>query len=340
MGYIQKASAQESKRQRIDYIDLFRAFGIIMMIMGHVAFGNVFKKWIHVFHMPMFFIISGFFWKNQPLLSILKKKARTLLIPYITFGILHLLIEFIRIGSVDTHAFYLLFWDNTAEGGIPIAGALWFLTAMFFSEVLFWCVQQLRKPVDLIVSIIIPVLGMACDTYLPFRLPLAFDVGMVGVGFYKIGNSLRGKGIKLLDLNVLISLVGMILFSILGFLNGYVNLRQGMYSIWPLFWINAVGMSICLWNLSRWIYGWLEKKLDKPIAWIKSIGRNSIIYLCLNQLMIMIAGHMVEQLFSYNGAAVLLVKKTVILIICFIELYVVQQIITRTKLKALIGKWE
>ena len=114
------------------------------MIMGHVGFGSLFDKWIHVFHMPMFFIISGYFWKEQSFPNMLKKKVRTLLIPYFAFGVFHLIIHFIRIGQVDNHGFYLLFWENTAEGGIPIAGALWFLTAMFFSEVLFWCVQQIN----------------------------------------------------------------------------------------------------------------------------------------------------------------------------------------------------
>ena len=48
-----------SKQVRIDYIDLFRAFGIILMIMGHIKFGGNFDKWIHAFHMPTFFFVSG-----------------------------------------------------------------------------------------------------------------------------------------------------------------------------------------------------------------------------------------------------------------------------------------
>lgn len=32
-----------------------------MMVMGHVGFGNKFDLWIHAFHMPMWFIISGYF---------------------------------------------------------------------------------------------------------------------------------------------------------------------------------------------------------------------------------------------------------------------------------------
>lgn len=331
-----------SKQARIEYIDLFRGIGIILMVMGHVGFGSFFDRWIHIFHMPMFFIISGYFWKDHPFSTMLKKKARTLLIPYITFGLIHIIIHFIRIGNIDAHAFYLLLWENTAEGGVPIAGALWFLTAMFFSEVLFWCIQKINVSDNWknIIICLITISGMACATYLPFRLPWAFDVGMVGVGLYQIGSMLKGKWSKLLNLNPYISLLGFVVFSALGFMNGYVNIRQGLYSVWPLFGINAIGLTISFWNLSRLLYYWASEKklLDRLLAWIRGIGRDSIIYLCFNQLMILIAAYLVKVLLPSDGGIVLLVKKAVILIICLIELYLAQIIIMKTKLKNLIGK--
>ena len=46
--------------KRIDEVDILKGIGIILMITGHIEFGSVYDKWIHSFHMPMFFIISGF----------------------------------------------------------------------------------------------------------------------------------------------------------------------------------------------------------------------------------------------------------------------------------------
>lgn len=54
-----------SYAERLDYIDIFRALGIILMVMGHIGFGSKFDKFIHAFHMPMFFWISGFFIKKE-----------------------------------------------------------------------------------------------------------------------------------------------------------------------------------------------------------------------------------------------------------------------------------
>lgn len=336
----QSHSKQASKQTRIEYIDLFRGFGIVMMIMGHIGFGSFFDKWIHIFHMPMFFIISGYFWKNQPFVSMLKKKCRTLLIPYFVFGIIHLILHFIRVGHIDAHGLYLFLWENTAEAGVPIAGALWFLTAMFFSEVIFWCVQRLRIAIGLVATTLIALVGMTCATFLPFRLPYAIDVGMVGVGFYFVGKLIRDKWNALLSLNIIITIVGFVIFSALGcFVNGYVNLREGIYSIWPLFWLNAVGITICLWNIFRNVYEKLKiiALMEKILEYIKSIGCDSIIYLCLNQLVILIVRHLVFFIPS-SGAFILHVKQVVIMIMSMIGLYIAQQIIIKTKLKVLVGK--
>lgn len=77
----QKNSLRNSVN-RIDYIDIFRAFGIILMVMGHLNFGGNFDHFIHAFHMPMFFFVSGFLYKNNNITfgKFLCKKAKSLLI--------------------------------------------------------------------------------------------------------------------------------------------------------------------------------------------------------------------------------------------------------------------
>ena len=55
----------DNKTNRCDYIDILRCFSIVVMIMGHVYFGNVFNKIIHSFHMPIWFVISGYFFNSD-----------------------------------------------------------------------------------------------------------------------------------------------------------------------------------------------------------------------------------------------------------------------------------
>ena len=49
------------KKQRLVWVDLAKAFVIILMIIGHVVpFKSTLYVLIFSFHMPFFFIISGY----------------------------------------------------------------------------------------------------------------------------------------------------------------------------------------------------------------------------------------------------------------------------------------
>lgn len=69
-------------KHRVDYIDALR--GILIMIMGHVDFGAAFDKYIHAFHMPAWFFLSGYFWNYDNLSygEFVKKKIKAFIVPY------------------------------------------------------------------------------------------------------------------------------------------------------------------------------------------------------------------------------------------------------------------
>ena len=55
------------------------------MVMGHTnSFGGYFDKFIHAFHVPMFFVISGYLFRvnSYSLSDIIKKRIKSLLVPY------------------------------------------------------------------------------------------------------------------------------------------------------------------------------------------------------------------------------------------------------------------
>jgi acyltransferase len=331
----------KSSQIRIGHIDLLRSIGIIVMIMGHTGFGSVFYKWIHCFHMPMFFIISGYLYKGAPFSKLISRRTKSLLVPYFAFGIIHCVIYFLAYGF-DTKVLYSLFWENT-NGNMPIAGALWFLTAMFFSEIIFCFIQQLNLSTiwTTAISFVVAVAGMICANYLPFRLPFALDVGMVGVGLYQIGKLIKDKWNKIININLFITLTCIVLFSISGLANGYINLKKGWYGIWPLFWINAVGITVSLWNLARIVYNWGQENnfLTKCLCWLQGIGKDSIIYLCLNQLMILINRSIFDLFIPASNNMILLGRNIIIFPLTMLELYFVQKLIMNTRIRVIVGKF-
>ncbi len=54
----------ENQKSRLKYVDFFRGIGIIMMVMAHVGFGG-YDHFVHAFHMPMFFFVSGYFFSYK-----------------------------------------------------------------------------------------------------------------------------------------------------------------------------------------------------------------------------------------------------------------------------------
>ena len=52
--------------KRIEYIDIARGIGILLVVMGHNDFSLISPflfKLIYSFHMPLFFFMSGIFFK-------------------------------------------------------------------------------------------------------------------------------------------------------------------------------------------------------------------------------------------------------------------------------------
>jgi fucose 4-O-acetylase-like acetyltransferase len=72
--------------KRIEYIDIARGIGILLVVLGHNDFGYISPfgyKLIYSFHMPLFFFLSGYFLNvTIPFWEFFKKRFNSLLKPY------------------------------------------------------------------------------------------------------------------------------------------------------------------------------------------------------------------------------------------------------------------
>ena len=326
------------EKQRITYIDLFRAAGIVSMIMGHINFGEPFDHLIHGFHMPLFFLVSGYFFKRSESTNSFKKKIRSkcksLLLPYVIFAFFHIALASVLRKDFDYDWLRLLVF-NTDKHGLPHAGALWFLTSLFFADIFYMTIDRIccyGKGMHCIViaaGLIGNVLGL-----LPFRVPFGIDVSLVGMLFMHIGRLLRqDKTKKVLELNLISSLVLLVVGVSLIMINRYVNLRCGRYGIVPVFWTASIVTLIGLWNLCKIIDELANKANVCCYTYILNIGKDSIVYLCLNQLAIFASFKIVSHLNLSIWPA-----RICVLISVLILLEGARKLLTGTKLKALIGQ--
>lgn len=327
----------ESKR-RIGYIDLYKATGIILMIMGHIGFGAPFSKLIHGFHMPMFFFASGFLFhakrkEELRLRDYVLRKARTLILPYFIFGFIWGGINWI-INGFDKQSLINIICFSTK--GIPIAGALWFLPALFFADVMYFFINRYVNNGYLKATIC--VLTALFGNIVPVTLPFAIGSACVGVGFMEMGHQARTLSIKKRlssrikpGIGIIISIVLLSVSVCIVFINDEVNMREGHYGLIPLFWFSSVVICSSIMYLS---YLWMKLAVFKRFTDVMcSIGRESIVYLCLNEPVIALTIRLRDVLPLPS-----IVSQLLVFVSTMIILFVASKIIFKTKMRALFGK--
>ena len=72
------------KLQRLEYLDIAKGIGILLVVWAHAK--GPFQSHIYQFHMPFFFLISGYLYSSKKnFLEYLKGKICSLYIPFV-FG--------------------------------------------------------------------------------------------------------------------------------------------------------------------------------------------------------------------------------------------------------------
>ena len=179
----------------------------------------------------------------------------------------------------------------------------------------------------------IGLIGNALGIYLPFRVPFGIDASFVGLVFIHIGRVLhQGKRTeRILDLKPLSSILIFTMGCSLIMINSYVNLRWGQYGIVPLFWISSVMTIVGLWNVCRLLDKRIKAK--KIMHFIYNIGKDSIVYVCLNQLAILFSLRVLNKV-----QLPMWPRKVCVLIMTMLLLEGLRKTMIETKLKYLIGR--
>ena len=189
-------------------IDVFKGFGILLMIIGHIISGDAHLKliysFIYSFHMPLFYLVSGYLLNvkkiARDILPYLKKQGESLLVPYFSFGLCHLLIWIIAWALFHCppnwecrllSMLYHLFWTNNE--GMANASPMWFLTSLFWVKCIFSFIYKFYyKWLTLIVGLLF-FFGLNFAEKL-HSIPWGLDTAIVGIGFYYIGYKLKDMG--------------------------------------------------------------------------------------------------------------------------------------------------
>ena len=121
--------------------DIMKGIGILAMILGHIGLPTPIVRFIFAWHMPLFFIVSGYFFHQISIKESFVKNARNLLVPYFLTAVVLAICAFLKshldLAALQHNAISIFVGcgsrKNPTELSAYFVGAIWFLLALF------WC---------------------------------------------------------------------------------------------------------------------------------------------------------------------------------------------------------
>lgn len=154
-------------------INYLKALGIMLMVLGHCGcpWGYLIK-FLYMFHMPLFFFVSGYCLKPQYLhqpATFLLKKTKGVYWPYVKWSLLflalHNVLRHVHLYS-ETNTSYFHLHDFKAQiisiitqmqGHGLMLGGYWFLNALFFGSIIAYCTLKVCKRVEISAILVLAV---------------------------------------------------------------------------------------------------------------------------------------------------------------------------------------
>lgn len=251
---------QGDMKDRVLCYDIAKGIGIILVIICHIeSIPLGIRSYLVTFHMPVFFVISGMLMHltheaKRPAKELILRKLKHILLPYFIFSLLFPFINIFyynHIGIADPAALF------RAEMimGVTMTGisVLWFLPALFFSElIVLVLIKNTKRPaVELItviltaslwpVTILVPIMSLVSR-----RVIFCSIFVLIGYLIYPAASFFRKRA----AISFGISAALFIILYFTGRANDIVDLHYIKLGNIPLYFFNALIGSVALLLLS------------------------------------------------------------------------------------------
>lgn len=277
----------QNKSDRLGYFDIAKGIGILAVIMGHTIWDSPLKQCIFSFHMPLFFLISGFFFRKKDSRICLKQNVKHLIIPYIftCFGIMisSVIINCI-LNSQEQIPSSLKEWFIASlygSGGvheipfhIPQIGAIWFLWALFFAVWIFNDIADTKWTILIVVTLAYIGYKTAELTW----LPLSIQPALVGLLFVYLGYECKKNKLLEKRMSTLWVLLMVVIWIIAFYYGGHMYLVGCYFGNGLLDIIGALCGTFIVLSVSRCI----EKNTKYFSRFLQFLGRNTLPILCFH----------------------------------------------------------
>lgn len=312
---------------RINWIDWAKVIAISFVVFGHIPQeqGSFPQSYITIFHMPLFFFISGYLTRKEELnKETLKKYWHTLIIPYFCYNILFFPYWIIKY-NIENPCFdwfditkpligtLLLQFESPIS--VPLNGVTWFISSLLIMKLTLSITNRYKlSPLFIyILCLLSTSLFIANEHYRFFT-----DLLLIGLlkcfPFYILGNFCRQKSlIKEFQLKKDFA------YLIIGFLVSlscyeFWSDNHSMLSFGLRFWVICVFAILFIISLCKFLD-------DIRLATIKQISIGTIVIMGIHWMIIGVTNYAISKVFHINDIVYPLPLATIITILIIILMY-------------------
>lgn len=283
---------EKDNKKRWDYLDYTRAIGILLIVMQHAfqyfgAFETI-VSYIKTFHVTIFFVISGYiagarYEEDLSPRKVIINRSKSLLIPYIVFSCINTFLKF-TVLKIQGYLTKEIIKREMAEFFVTGNGTVWFLTTLFLTEIIFYC---LRGKYENIIYIITGVISGSVPFFISQNsnpLGIVLRRTMVGYAFF-IGGYFLGRYIIQ---KIRVNFIAVIVLIGTGFIiwrksSCEMNYFSGRFEEF----IPAILINICCVTGILMLMYLLDDRVGRRLKLLSYIGRNSLIIMLVHPIFLM-----------------------------------------------------
>lgn len=269
--------------KRLDQFDYLKGLGIILVLWGHTLCPPAIKTFIYSFHMPLFFFVSGCFFKPVPIREFVEKKTKQLMIPwaFFSFILFALLIVLYFYTTRDFRGSLRIalgsFWSGIKgdESSYVCFRTIWFLVALFEVYIVYYLLFTRIKNLIILsgVSILFYIIGWTLYDK-NIDLPYFLDTVLSVLIYFHLGYLFKNSKFLNRDISLLAILSIILLFVISIQLSPEVDLKSNRFPVYLL----PLSLSIVI--SFYYVFIFLMDKCN--LKFLKVLGTESLVLMGLH----------------------------------------------------------
>lgn len=277
------------KSKRLEWVDIAKGIAILLMIVGHEVKNVNLLTLIFSFHMPLFFILSGYTSSRVDSWAKFVKKSKKsfiriwllAVVMVVLLGIEYAIFSKGSLNLIVSNVLKGIFWgSNVPQIGIFCVGIMWFLFVFFWSKIIFDFMQVIFKStyIGIILLILSAIAYFFCNGFRHY-LPQALDIVPFAALFMWCGSIAKN-----ISRNVpphckhIVLAASLIFWLVCVVMHLHIEMSMRSYPLFLICIIEAICGTLLVCQFSKYLLSLWSLK------YIQIIGQQTLILMCIHHL--------------------------------------------------------